>query len=243
MDRLSNLLDRFRLHVTVESIDQANLAVYRDTKSTEEFLIFQPRDVGIATRNAELLFSLHVDFGNLTNPLRTALPKQVFEKVQPHGDLANIVSLLISEQENNRCGAPAVLGRLGEVLVVRMLRMQLERGTATSGLLSGLADPLISKVIVAIHECPENLWRSSDLAAVAGLSGSRFKERFAASVGEAPMTYLRRWRMILARIDLDQGHRVDQVAHRYGYRAPDAFSRAFLKEFGERPRANPTKQI
>lgn len=243
MDRLSNLLDRFRLHVTVELPDQANLAVFRNTETSEELLVFQPRDIGITPRNEELLFSLLVDFGNTTNPLRTALPEQVLEKIQPQGDLANIVSLLISEQENKRCGAPAVLGRLGEVLVVRMIRMQLERGTATSGLLSGLADPLISKVIVAIHESPESSWRSSDLADVAGLSDSRFKERFTATVGEAPMTYLRRWRMILARVDLDQGHRVEQVAHRYGYRAPDAFSRAFLKEFGERPRPSSAKPI
>lgn len=236
MDRLSNLLDRFRLHVTIELPDQANLAVYRNTNTFEELLIFQPRLIGIAPRDEKLLFSLRVDFGNLTNPLRTALPEQVVEKVEPQGDLANIVSLLISEQENKRCGAPTVLGRLGEVLVVRMMRMQLERGTATSGLLAGLADPRVSKAIVAIHESPETRWRSADLANAAGLSDSRFKELFTAIVGEAPMSYLRRWRMILARIDLDQGHRVDQVAHRYGYRAPDAFSRAFLKEFGERPR-------
>jgi len=163
------------------------------------------------------------------------LPETVIELSKPDGDLSNLVSLLASEQQNARCGAPVVLGRLGEVLVVRMLRMQLERGAATSGLLAGLAHPRISPAIVAIHDNPEKPWSNAALADVAGLSQSRFKELFASTVGATPASYLRRWRMLLARMDLEKGDRVDRIAHRYGYSAPDAFSRAFMKEFGVRP--------
>ncbi|WP_299546342.1 AraC family transcriptional regulator [uncultured Tateyamaria sp.] len=199
--------------------------------------MFTPRAVGIDCRERHLLFSLHIDFGTRTSPLCAALPDQVIEHVAPEGDLASIVSLLTSEQQANRCGSPAVLGRLGEVLVVRVLRLQLDRGVTTPGLLAGLANPRISQAIVAMHENPGHHWRNADLAETAGLSHSRFKEVFSELVGETPASYLRRWRLTLARVDLEKGERVDRVAHRYGYRAPDAFSRAFLREFGQRPKA------
>lgn len=235
IDRLTALLNRFRLNVLPTPLDKANLAAFLDVETETVRLVFQPRRVGISCHDGELLFALHVDFGALTNPLRTALPGQVVEKAEPGSDLSNLVSLLASEQQNARCGAPAVLGRLGEVLVVRMLRLQLERGATTPGLLAGLAHPRISAAIVAIHEDPETLWSNAALAELAGLSQSRFKELFASTVGETPASYLRCWRMVLARMDLEKGDRVDRVAHRYGYTAPDAFSRAFLKEFGVRP--------
>ncbi len=236
MDRLTSLLDRFRLNVAPVSLDAANMAVLTSMDSARQRLIFQPRTSGIQAYQDRVLIAHRVDFGSETNPLRTALPDRVEEPIQPNSDLANLVNLLVSEQEALRCGAPAVLCRLGEVLVVRILRMQLERGATEPGLFSGLAHPRISHAILAIHQDPERLWRNSDLAELAGLSHSRFKELFAATVGETPMGYLRRWRMALARMDLERGERVARVAYRYGYRAPDAFSRAYLKEFGLRPR-------
>ncbi len=212
------------------------MAVLTQAKSREQSLVFQPRDASIAPGKSQVLIALRVDFGSKTSPLRTALPNRVVERIEPNSDLANLVNLLVSEQEAPRCGAPAVLCRLGEVLVVRILRMQLERGATEPGLFAGLAHPRISHAILAIHQDPERLWQNRDLAERAGLSHSRFKELFAAIVGETPMGYLRRWRMALARADLERGDRVARVAYRYGYRAADAFSRAYLKEFGIRPR-------
>lgn len=235
IDRLTALLNRFRLIVQPTTLEGANLAAFRNVETGQDHLVFQPREIGISGHEGALLFALHVDFDNLTNPLQTALPEMVVEIAEPDSDLSSLVSLLASEQQNARCGAPAVLGRLGEVLVVRMLRLQLERGATNSGLLAGLAHPRISPVIVAIHDNPEKAWSNAALAGVAGLSQSRFKELFASAVGTTPGSYLRRWRMVLARMDLQKGDRVERVAHRYGYTAPDAFSRAFMKEFGVRP--------
>ena len=236
MDRLSSLLDRFRLKVVPAEPTQANLGIVKEDETENCILFFKPRGYGFPRISGQMVLSLNVDFGNVANPLRIALPDEVVETVHPDSDLHNLISLLISEDENSRCGAPVVLGRLGEVLVVRILRMQLERGATTPGILSGLSHQRISKAIVAMHEKPEIGWRNSDLAEISGLSQSRFKELFSSIVGEAPMGYLRRWRMVLARIDLENGERVDRVSHKYGYKAPDAFSRAFTKEFGDRPR-------
>ena len=236
IDRLTSLLEHFRLRVEVAPLSQANLAGFEGAPPEGSTVVFKPRQTGIPAGGKTVLFALRVDFGSLSNPLRKALPERVEEVISPDGDLASLVALLAAEQAEPRCGAPAVLGRLGEVLVVRILRLQIERGLTTRGLLGGLADPRISQAIVAIHEHPGRLWQNNDLAEVSGLSPSRFKELFATLVGETPASYLRRWRLTLARMDLEKGDRVDRIAHRYGYRAPDAFSRAFLKEFGLRPR-------
>ena len=73
------------------------------------------------------------------------------------------------------------------------------------------------------------------LAEIAGLSRSRFAEMFLTSVGEPPAAYLRRWRLTLARQDVDKGHRVDAIARRYGYGSAEGFTRAFRKQFGALP--------
>ena len=236
LDRLSSLLDHFRLRAEPVPLSASNLAAFHDHDTNQKLLEFTPRKTGINPAGRETLFSLYVNFGVDTNPLRTALPNQVLEQVVADDDLESLVSLLSLEHNAIRCGSSAVLSRLGEVLVVRILRLQIDRGATTPGLLAGLANPRISTAIVAMHENPGKPWQNADLAAVAGLSHSRFKELFSSLVGETPVGYLRRWRLMLARMDIERGERVDRVANRYGYKAPDAFSRAYQKQFGIRPK-------
>ena len=116
-----------------------------------------------------------------------------------------------------------------------MLRTQIEAGSTRPGLLAGLADPRLSRAIVAIHDQPGRDWRNEDLAQIAGLSLSRFAEIFLATVSEPPAAYLRRWRLTLARQDVEKGDRVDAIARRYGYLSSEGFTRAFKKHFGENP--------
>jgi AraC-like DNA-binding protein len=95
----------------------------------------------------------------------------------------------------------------------------------------------LNRAIVAIHGNPGRDWRNDDLAVIAGLSLSRFAETFVAVVGETPAAYLRRWRLTLARQDLQKGDRVEAVARRYGYRSPEGFARAFRQHYGQKPLA------
>ncbi|MFT5708904.1 MAG: AraC-like DNA-binding protein [Oceanospirillaceae bacterium] len=243
LDRLTSLFDHFHLRVRPVLLEKANLVVLRGSKTTQSTLIFWPRSIGVDTHGNESLVNLYVDFGSKSNPLSMALPEQVTEIITADSEMANLVSLLCSEQSGERCGSPVVLSRLGEVLVVRILRLQLGRGVTTPGILGGLANPSISKALVAIHESPGNMWKNTSLADIAGLSHSRFKQLFAELVGDTPGNYLRRWRLTLAQIDLKKGDRVDSVAYRYGYQAADAFSRAFQKEFGVRPKASVAKKV
>jgi AraC-like DNA-binding protein len=145
--------------------------------------------------------------------------------------------LFKAELDAQHCGVRPILNRLAEVLVIRLLRAEINRGATRPGLVAGLADPRLARAIVAMHDDPGRAWRNEDLAAEAGLSLSRFAETFQNTVGETPQSYLRRWRMTLARQDIARGERVQAVARRYGYASPEALSRAFARQFDVNPLA------
>jgi len=61
-------------------------------------------------------------------------------------------------------------------------------------------------------------------------------ERFRHLLGEAPMTYLTRWRLQLgARALISTTQSVAQVASDVGYESEAAFNRAFKREYGLPP--------
>jgi AraC-like DNA-binding protein len=75
-----------------------------------------------------------------------------------------------------------------------------------------------------------------ELARAAGMSRTSFAERFRATAGVPPLTYLSRWRMLLAQRALrDPDARVGIIAAELGYRSDAAFSNAFKREVGESP--------
>jgi AraC-like DNA-binding protein len=111
----------------------------------------------------------------------------------------------------------------------------IDEGTARPGLLAGLSHPQLFPALVAVHEAPARDWSVEDMSAVAGMSRTRFMALFPRVVGVTPMAYLARWRMVLARRELERGGRVKLVARRIGYGSAAAFSRAYLRAFGEPP--------
>jgi len=234
-DRLTTLMDRFRLVVQPAPLKDATLIVLQDGGGMPQRMCFRTDDARFSVSEDRVLFSANVDWSGPSNPLLAALPAMMEINLSGDPDSIGLVMLMQSELAGQRCGVDSVLSRLGEVLVVRMLRTQIEAGSTKPGLLAGLSDPRLSRAIVAIHDHPGRDWRNEDLAQIAGLSLSRFAEIFLAAVGEPPTAYLRRWRLILARQDISNGHRIDAVARRYGYSSPEGFTRAFKKHFDETP--------
>ncbi|MBX2826425.1 MAG: AraC family transcriptional regulator [Gammaproteobacteria bacterium] len=237
-DRLSALVSRFALDVRAEPLVSANLAICTsDGETTPRRVVFTPTGTLSESDCAATpaLFTANVDWGGTDNPLVRALPTKIDISIVDDPEMQNLAALLVAETLAQRCGSGSVINRLGEVLMVRLLRSQLSAGTTDVGLLGGLADARLSHAIVAMHETPGRQWRIEQLAELSGLSVSRFADRFAKTVGVTPMAYLRHWRMILARQDVDQGERIQTVARRYGYASAEALSRAFKKTYGNSP--------
>lgn len=235
MDRLTTLVDRFHLSVETAPPERANLIVRSGPDGTPARILFYTRSTCPAPGAEGAMFAAKVDWSGPTNPLMAALPNIVEINLAEHTDTKALVQLMQQEAEARRCGAQSVVNRLGEALIVRLLRLQIERGTTEVGLLAGMADPRLSRAIVSMHDHPDRVWSIADLASVAGLSLSRFSELFSKTVGETPMGYLRRWRLILARQDVERGDRIDAVARRYAYASSESFTRAFRQAHGVAP--------
>lgn len=228
---------QFHLSVRQAGAQGANLYVTGTEDGTPQQILYVTKGAPSYRQTRPVLWSAFVDWAGEVNPFLLALPDVVVYDLQPNSDALGLVQMIRGETEGGRCGAQSVVNRLAEVLIVRMLRDLLQRGATEPGLLAGLADPRISRAVVAMHDRPGHSWSNGSLAEEAGLSLSRFSELFVATVGETPMGYLRRWRLLLAQRDLENGARVDAVARRYAYASGEAFSRAFRRAYGISPMA------
>ncbi|KIC39593.1 AraC family transcriptional regulator [Leisingera sp. ANG-M7] len=235
MDRLTTLMDRFQLAVQAAVPGRANLIALADGAGEPVQILYRTRGPLADPAPGAVMWAARVEWSGQSNPFLAALPPVVEYDVSGNAEAQGLVRLMRDEAEGQHCGAQSVINRLGEVLMVRLLRNQIQRGATEPGLLAGLADPRLSRAIVAMHDHPGRLWTNADLAQEAGLSLSRFAELFAAEVGETPIGYLRRWRLILAHQDLARGDRVEAVARRYAYTSPEGFTRAFRKAYGVAP--------
>lgn len=155
----------------------------------------------------------------------TALPQQ-----------GRLLDLLFDEAFGAYCGHQAAVDRLMEVLVIQLLRHAMRNGLADSGTLAGLADPRLSKALVALHGDPAAQWSLEKLAAQAGMSRARFAARFAEVTGLTPGDYVATWRIGVAQRLLRKGTPLVQVAEAVGYSGTSALSRMFTQHVGQSPR-------
>ncbi len=127
--------------------------------------------------------------------------------------------------------------RLPELLLVEILRLHLATAPVVPGdWASALRDPVLSPAIALMHQHPERKWTVSDLARATAVSRSVLDARFRQELGRSPIRYLTQWRMHVAQNLLaNTGLGVVAVAHRVGYDAEEAFSRAFKRAFGVPP--------
>ena len=141
------------------------------------------------------------------------------------------------EHASRRPGSQEILARLSEMLFVEAVRGHIEElpGDAT-GWLAALRDPSLSRALSALHARPAHPWTAEELAKEACLSRSAFAERFTSTVGLPPMSYLTRWRMLLAGQRLrESSDTIAQIAATVGYESEFTFSRAFRREMGCAP--------
>lgn len=151
------------------------------------------------------------------------------------GRLGKVVELIMEECEHEDPGKELLLQRLLEVLLVEALRWR-HIGSDVAGLLSGMRDPILARVLRTMHADVRASWTVAELAKIAGLSRSAFAARFGEVLGCGPIEYLARWRMALAKDALIGGVKtLDRIADEIGYESASAFSTAFRKRLGCSP--------
>ncbi|MEM1200138.1 MAG: AraC family transcriptional regulator [Pseudomonadota bacterium] len=240
-DRLSSLMANFEMRVRPVQAGEGNIAVYgRTSDGAPEFVAFWP--LGTACQRDPIL-EMRAEWGGRANPLMAALPPKLSIVLESDPQVRRLCEMLVEEARAGRCGADGALSRLSEVMIIHMMRREIERGSATPGLISGLADKRLSRAIVAMHNEPGRRWNNRELAELSHLSLSRFAELFPLKVGLSPQAYLRKWRLTLARRDVEGGVQVQSVARKLGYSSAEALTHAFKREFGAAPRSLRASQM
>jgi AraC-like DNA-binding protein len=145
------------------------------------------------------------------------------------------VQTLQHESASGAAGHEVVLARLGDALLVQLVRWWLEQRGSDQASVSAFADPQIGPVLRAIHEDLARTWTITAMASMASLSRSRYIERFRDLVGVAPGRYVSAVRLDAARDLLAEGRSIREVSRSTGYTSEQAFSRAFSRHHGVAP--------
>ncbi|MEC3919291.1 AraC family transcriptional regulator [Nocardia sp. CDC160] len=168
------------------------------------------------------------------HPLLANLPDLVHLRDHGQHRLHTVVGLLSAEIEDSSPGNAAVVGALVDALLIYILRTWYE-GRPT-GWTAAMNDPAIGSTLHRIHSTPAEPWTVDRLAREAGLARATFTRRFTALVGEPPLTYLTRWRMITAaRLLRREPKPLAAIGRQVGYNSEFAFAKAFKREYGLAP--------
>ncbi|MET4102442.1 AraC family transcriptional activator of mtrCDE [Roseovarius sp. MBR-78] len=151
---------------------------------------------------------------------------------------AQAMAALLDEMGHARAGGRAMVRALLLQCMIEMLRARLEAGDAGLTWIAALADPGLWAALGVMLDAPGADYTLDSLAQAAGMSRSRFAERFQAACGSGAMAFLRDLRLARAAQMLSERRMpVEQVARAVGFQSRSAFSRAFVAMWGETPRA------
>ncbi|MBW8880134.1 MAG: AraC family transcriptional regulator, partial [Asticcacaulis sp.] len=148
------------------------------------------------------------------------------------------VEQMMNELREGQPGNALVLQHLAHLMLVQALRVHLATSAGDrAGWFFALADKQLSAAITAIHARPADRWTLRQLADIAAMSRSTFALRFKEAVGEPPLQYLARWRMLLAGDRLENSTEpVSAIALSLGYTSESAFGTTFRRIMGCSPR-------
>lgn len=149
-----------------------------------------------------------------------------------------IVEQILEERDSTLAGASLASAQLAGLLFTQVLRAHLaSSGTLPAGWLRAMRDERIAPALRRIHDEPGRAWTLEDLAKSAAMSRTSFAVHFKTVAGVPPLTYLTEWRMRLAQKSLGEDDAaVSEIASSLGYASESAFSQAFKRVTGSRPR-------
>jgi len=254
---------KVRLAAGGEPIDLASgdlvLMPQGDTNLLGSDLQLAPVDADSLLRPAPLGGMLTIDHGGggdearilcgflscdkaLCRLLLDALPRLLRVPLGDGPGAAWLMSLARRGAQENTAPGPGsgtLLAKLAELLFVEAMRRYIETlPERQTGWLAGLRDRYVGRALSLMHEQPAHDWTADELADRVGLSRSALAQRFADLLGQPPMQYLTRWRLVLAAAMLRSSDRtIAVIAQEFGYESESAFNRAFKREFDMPPAA------
>ena len=152
------------------------------------------------------------------------------------GIQARALSLLVQELAETRLGSRAMIRILLLECVIDLIRNRLAARDPDLSWFSALIDRRLWPALNAMLESPGADHSVESLAELAGMSRSRFAERFGRAYGTGPMQLLRDLRMQLAArllILTDLG--IDRIAERVGFASRSYFTHQFEMHHGQSP--------
>lgn len=208
----------------------------------EPALVFFPRPtnhrlIPVLPDGADLLCT-SIEFGlGAANPLVQALPSLMVIPFAAAPSLKEVLDEFFKEALSSQQGRMSVLGRLAEVVLILAVRHGFAQGLLQSSMMAGIADPRLSKAILAMHSNPSEPWSLKQMADRAGMSRARFASHFTQVTGISAGDYLTRLRISIAQSLLIKRRSVKQVADQVGYSSSAALARAFSARTGRSPSA------
>lgn len=207
-------------------------------------LVFFPRSHSHSLRavddaGAEVVCALASFSEGFERTVALGFPEMV---VLPLAQLASVrftLEAFFAEASASGAGSRQLADRLCGILLAYLARHIHEqgRGDGPGGVLAAAGDKRIAAAIKAIHTRFHDALDLDTLARGAGMSRSRFVERFKRLVGTSPHNYLVNYRIGVAQQLLASRLPVKTVAERVGYGTTASFVRSFKDVVGMPPGA------
>lgn len=240
-----NLLGDYKtgaLHFVRQGRAEVLLAGAAPQRIDEPSLVFFPHACPHRVRAVDEagfdLVCAFTSFGEgFSRAVALSFPEVVVLPLSRLAAIGHILEALFAEAQSEAPGSKQLADRLCEVVLAYVARHAVEAGQFKAGLLAATADPRIAAALHTIHTRYQEGLDVDRLARDAGMSRSRFVERFKAVVGESPHVYLVQHRIGIAQQMLARRVPVKTVAGRVGYATASAFVRKFKEVVGVPPAA------
>ncbi|MBL1275314.1 MAG: AraC family transcriptional regulator [Ectothiorhodospiraceae bacterium] len=193
-----------------------------------------------ATNSTDLFCGVYYFDQDSLHPLLSLLSPVIHlpaDQALVDDELQTVIRLLMRENCRSKPGSTTVKKQLMNILFVYIVRAWLDKQPdCQAGWLGALRDSQIGRALVLMHETPQQRWTVNLLAKEVSMSRAGFAKRFSDLVGEAPLTYLTRWRMDqAANLLRESSDAITLIAAKVGYESETAFSKTFRKNRGVPP--------
>lgn len=219
------------------------LASDPEVPATDAMALFSCADGRFASLGEDHDFSYiggHVLLDSVSGPvLEGVLPPWILVRASsPEAKSFRwLLEELVKESEEELPGASLASAQLSQLLFIQILRAHLKSvSPRPASWLRALGDARLAPAVRLMHSDPARDWHLEDLARAAAMSRTGFAVHFKAVAGIPALTYLSRWRMLLAERALQDGKTsIADLAASLGYTSESAFSNAFKRANGFAP--------